>query len=109
MGASDLVFYVKLDLKPEHVEEWKTAVTDLIDRMSKEAAFVSCSLQQGTEDPASFTLYERWREPSVEAFVRNQFEGKSYRQAYEARLPGMLRTPRQTSVLRHVQEWRGGR
>jgi hypothetical protein len=37
---------------------------------------------------------------------RNQFEGKSYRQAYEARLPGMLRTPRQTSVLRHVQEWR---
>jgi hypothetical protein len=40
---------------------------------------------------------------------RNQFEGKSYRHAYEARLPGMLRTPRQTSVLRHVQEWRGGR
>jgi hypothetical protein len=34
MAETDLVFYVKLDLKPEHVDEWKTAVTDLIERMS---------------------------------------------------------------------------
>ncbi len=25
---------------------------------------------------------------------------------YEARLPGMLRTPRVTSILRYVREWR---
>ena len=106
MEPDDLVFYVKLDLKPECVAEWKAAVTAVIDRMSREAAFVSCSLQQDPGNPTVFTLYERWREPSVAAFIAHQFEGKQYRQAYEARLPGMLRAPRDTSVLRHMREWR---
>ncbi len=106
MQDADLVFYVKLELKPEYVEEWKAAVVAVIEQMSCESAFVSCSLQQDIGDPASFTLYERWREPSVEAFIENQFEGKEYRQEYEARLPAMLRTPRAPTVLRHVQEWR---
>jgi quinol monooxygenase YgiN len=106
MHVADLVFYVKLDLKPECVSEWKAAVTTVIELMSREAAFVSCSLQQDASDPLGYTLYERWREPSVEAFVRNQFEEKAYRQAYETNLPGWLRAPRTTSVLWHVQEWR---
>ncbi|HEU6451858.1 MAG TPA: antibiotic biosynthesis monooxygenase family protein [Gemmatimonadaceae bacterium] len=106
MQDADLVFYVKLELKPECVEEWKAAVVAVIEQMSREPAFVSCSLQQDIEEPTRFTLYERWREPSVEAFIKNQFEGKDYRQEYEARLPGMLRTPRAPTVLRHIQEWR---
>ena len=72
--------------------------------MSQEEAFVGCSLQQDICEPTCYTLYERWREPSLEAFIKNQFEGKDYRQAYEARLPDMLRTPRATTVLRHIQE-----
>lgn len=106
MAGGELVFYVTLNLKPECVEEWKTAVVDVIDRMSKETAFVSCSMQQDAQDAACFTLYERWNEPTVEAFLQNQFEGKSYRRDYESRLPGMLRTPRAAAVLRHVQQWR---
>jgi quinol monooxygenase YgiN len=106
MQESDLVFYVKLDLKAECVAEWKASVLAVIQQMSREAAFISCSLQQDAQDPTSFTLYERWREPSVEAFIKNQFENKDYRQGYEARLPALLRTPRATTVLRHVQEWR---
>jgi quinol monooxygenase YgiN len=106
MHVGDLVFYVKLDLKPEFVSEWKAAVIKVIELMSREATFVSCSLQQDAKDPLSYTLYERWREPSVEAFVRNQFEGKDYRQAYETNLPSWLRAPRTTSVLWHIQEWR---
>lgn len=106
MQDADLVFYVMLELKPECVEEWKAAVGAVIEQMSREPAFVSCSPQQDIGDPASFTLYERWREPSVEAFIKNQFEGKDYRQEYEARLPAMLRTPRTPTVLRHIREWR---
>jgi quinol monooxygenase YgiN len=106
MQDGDLVFYVKLDLRPEFVSEWKAAVRTVIELMSRETAFVSCSLQQDANDPLSYTLYERWREPSVEAFVRNQFEGKDYRQAYETHLAGWLKAPRTTSVLRHIQEWR---
>ena len=106
MHDDDLVFYVKLDLKPEYVAEWKAALMTVIELMSRETAFVSCSLQQDANDPTSYTLYERWREPSVEAFVKNQFEGKEYRQAYETHLPGWLRAPRAASVLRHIKEWR---
>jgi quinol monooxygenase YgiN len=106
MQDDDLVFYVKLELKPEFVAEWKAALMTVIEQMSRETAFVSCSLQQDGSDPMCYTLYERWREPSVEAFVKHQFEGKDYRQAYETSLPGWLRAPRATSVLRHVEEWR---
>ena len=79
-----LVFIVQLHLKPERVEDWKRAVNELIDRMSQEDAFVTCLLDQSTEDPGMFTLYERWREPSLEAFVRNQM--KDYRKRYEEML-----------------------
>ena len=67
-------FIVQLHLKPERVEDWKRAVIELIDRMSQEDAFVTCLLDQRTEDPNMFTLDERWREPSLEAFVRHQDE-----------------------------------
>jgi quinol monooxygenase YgiN len=105
MPDGDLVFYVKIDLKPECVQEWRAAVAAVIQRMSREEAFVSCSLQQDISEPTCYTVYDRWRESSVEAFIKNQFEGKDYRQAYEARLPGRLRIPRATTVLRHIQEW----
>lgn len=105
-APTDLVFYVTLNLKPEFVDEWKAAVVEVIERMSKEEAFVSCSMQQDTHDPACFTLYERWREPSVDAFVKNQFESKAYRFEYERRLPEWLRAPRVAAVLTHVEEWR---
>ena len=55
----ELVFIVQLHLKPECVEDWKRAVIELIDRMSQEDAFVTCLLDQSTEDPNMFTLYQR--------------------------------------------------
>lgn len=105
MASEDLVFFVQLHLKPERVEEWKVAVRRLIDLMSLEDAFVTCRLDQSTEDPTLFTLYERWREASVEAFVEHQM--KPYRTEYERLLPELLRRPRATMVLRPVQEWPG--
>ena len=107
MTNNDLVFYVQLDVKPERVDEWKAAVLDVIEQMAKESTFVACYLDQDPQEPTRFTLFERWRETSVEAFVANQFEAKSYRQAYEASLPALLRSPRITTVLRGVREWHG--
>jgi quinol monooxygenase YgiN len=98
-----LVFIVQLHLKPERVEDWKRAVNELIDRMSQEDAFVTCLLDQRTEDPNMFTLDERWREPSLEAFVRNQM--KDYRKRYEEMLPDLLHAPRKAMILRQVRAW----
>jgi quinol monooxygenase YgiN len=64
---------------------------------------VSCLMDQSTEDPNKFTLYERWREPSMEAFLRNQM--KEDRQVYAERLPSFPRSPRTTMVLRSVRAW----
>jgi quinol monooxygenase YgiN len=105
MSSHDLVFYVQLQVKPDCVQEWKSAVIDVINHMSGESTFVTCYLHQDTQDASRFTLYERWREPSLEAFIKNQFEAKSYRKAYEEKLPTLLISPRTTSVLSTIEEW----
>ena len=107
MLEQDLVFYVQLHIKPECAQEWKTALTDLIERMAEEEAFVSCTLHQDVQDENRYTLYERWRELSIESFIANQVTAKSYRHVYEEHLPAWLQTPRTASVVRYVQEWHG--
>jgi len=105
MPSGDLVFYVQLRVKPECVQEWKDAVMDVIDHMSMESTFVTCYMHQDTHDVNKFTLYERWRELSMEAFIQNQLKAKSYRKAYEEKLPTLLEAPRTVSVLSYVREW----
>lgn len=103
MASNDLVFFVRLHIKPECVAAWKRAVTELIDRMSQEDAFVTCLLDQSEEDSTLFTIYERWREVSPESFIKNQM--KDYRKVYEDMLPDWLLSPRRTMILRPLQEW----
>lgn len=62
-------------------------------------------MYQDLQDSNRFTLYERWCEPSVEAFKQNQFEAKSYRKAYEDKLLSLLEHPRKASILNPVKEW----
>ena len=107
MANDDLVFYVRLWVKPERVKEWTSALHELLGEMAKEPAFVSCYLHQDAHDAAQFTLYERWREPSVEAFLENQ--ATPYRAAYEARLPDLLQRPREPAVLLPLAEWHAAR
>ncbi len=68
------MFYVQLEVKPDRIDEWRRAVDDVIERMSAEDAFVACYLHRDAHDACLFTLYERWREPSVEAFLANQMK-----------------------------------
>jgi quinol monooxygenase YgiN len=71
--------------------------------MSDEDAFVSCYLHQDTQDPNHFTLYERWAEPSVEAFLQHQM--KPYQRAYDAKLERLLQRPREPQILLPLGEW----
>ena len=103
MPNEDLVFYVKLYVKPDRVDEWRAAVTTIIEEMSKEDAFIACHLHQDASDESLFTLYERWSEPSVEAFIKNQM--KPYRVAYEAKLEALLQRPREPQILKPLGQW----
>ena len=51
------MFIVQLHLKPERIEDSKKPVIELIDRMSQEDAFVTCLLDQRTEDPSCIPPY----------------------------------------------------
>ena len=101
--SDDLVFYVKLHVKPDRVEEWKQAFHSVAEEMSRESAFVSCYLHQDASDATLFTLYERWAEPSVEAFLKNQM--KPYRVEYDAKLDGLLQRPREPQILVPLGQW----
>ena len=57
-------------------------------------------------NPLLFTLYERWAEPSVEAFLVNQ--AKPYRAAYDAKLDRLLQGPREPQVLVPMGAWAKG-
>jgi quinol monooxygenase YgiN len=103
MQGEELVFYVKLYVKPDQVEEWKAAVNTIIEEMAKEDTFISCHLHQDAYEKNLFTLYERWSEPSVEAFLKNQM--KPYRIAYEAKLETLLQRPREPQVLKPLGQW----
>ena len=103
MRESTLVFFVKLHLKPEYIDEWRTALDELLRDMQGEPAFVSCHLDRDAQDPTLFTLYEHWDEPSVEAFLAHQ--RTDYRDRYEALLPGWLQSPRQAQVLLPLRQW----
>jgi len=103
MSRDDLVFYVKLYVKPDRVQEWKEAVHTIVEQMSKEDAFISCYMHQDANDRTLFTLYERWTEPSVDAFLKNQM--KPYRVAYDAKLEALLQRPREAQVLLPLGQW----
>jgi quinol monooxygenase YgiN len=103
MSNDDLVFYVKLYVKPDCVEEWRKAFDVIVEEMSKEDAFISCYLHQDAYDETLFTLYERWAEPSVESFLENQM--KPYRIEYDAKLETLLQRPREPQILRSLGIW----
>lgn len=104
-SANDLAFYVNFHIKPEKIEEWKKAALQVLNSMTVEDTFVGAFLHQDANDPAKFTLYERWNEPNMEAFVKNQLEGKAYREVYEEQLPAMVASPRTFKVLKPVGNW----
>lgn len=105
MTATDvpLTFYVRLQVKPERVQDWLDAVHALIDRMAEEPAFISCDLHRDANDPTLFTLYERWDEDSVQDFLAHQ--STDYRAVYDALLPELLQKPREPQVLELIQSW----
>jgi quinol monooxygenase YgiN len=103
--SNDLVFYVKLYVKPDRVDDWKREFARIVQAMSREPEFIACYAHQDAQDPNQFTLYERWAEPSVEAFLRNQ--AKPYRAEYDAAIEPMLQRPREPQLLMPIGEWFG--
>lgn len=103
--SKHLVFYVEFEVKPECIDKFLKGATGVLEAMSKEDTFVSTYFHRDANNPNKFTLYERWTEPSMEAFMKNQVEGKSYRDEYESYVSDLLLSPRKFTVLEPIGEW----
>jgi quinol monooxygenase YgiN len=103
--AKELVFTVEFNVKAEAKQAFLASLNNVIEHMAKEETFVSTYLHQDANDPNTFLIYERWSEPSFEAFVENQLKGKSYRDEYEVKISEWLVKDRGISVLEPIGEW----
>lgn len=103
--SKNLVFYVEFDVKPDSVEKFVLEASKVLEAMSHEETFIDTYFHRNANEPNKFTLYERWNEPSMDAFVKNQLEAKVYREEYEKILPDMLASPRIISVLDPIEQW----
>lgn len=103
--SKHLVFTVEFNVKPEARIEFLASLNDVLENMAKEDTFVSTYLHQDANEPNTFLIYERWAEPTFEAFVENQLKGKAYRDEYEAKISEWLVKDRGISVLEPLGEW----
>lgn len=103
--SKEISFYVNFHIKHEHIDTWKIAAIRVLESMSHEDTFISAYFHRDANDPTHFTLYERWNETSMENFIKNQLQGKSYRNEYEKKLPEWSKCPRTFSQLEPLNEW----
>jgi len=103
--SKGISFYVNFHIKEEYIDTWKQAAFHVIESMKAESTFISAYLHEDANDPTHFTLYEKWNEPSMEAFMENQLKGKAYREEYENQLPEWSKCPRTFSSLEPLKEW----
>jgi quinol monooxygenase YgiN len=97
-GVADgapLVVVVSLCIKPGHEEEFLGLLAPVLDAMRREASFINAVLHRDPQDSGRFMLYETLADRVDLAEVQMR---RDYRRSYEARLPGLLREPRQVRI-----------
>ena len=91
---SPWVIFVVIEVRPEHVEEFLTLVSEVIDAMRHESTFINTVLSRDLNDPSRFSLFEIWQDR--EEFFSVQLH-RAYRSSYSHRIEQICKTPRQIS------------
>jgi len=104
--ASPIAFVVTLHVRPGFEEEFLGLLGPVLDAMRHEATFINAVLHRDPADPSRFMIYETWADLADVAEVQVK---RGDRAAYEARLPEILREPRQVSFWRPLRaDFAGG-
>lgn len=94
---------VGINLRPGYAKEFLALLEDVIKPMQREDTFIDVVALQSQDDPDSIVLYETWLD-------RHDFETvqrkRTYRHAYEERLPQILREPRTIAYFDTVRDVR---
>ncbi len=96
MNQDQFVLLVTVPIRPGCEDEYLRLVHAVNEEMRREPTFVNTVLHRSADDPGLFMLHETWRDR--EDFFAVQMK-RSYRAAYEARLPALLRAMREMKVF----------
>ena len=96
MNKNPFVLLATVPIKPGSENEYLALVNEVNDAMRHEPTFVNTVLHRSADDPSLFMLHETWLDR--EDFFSNQMK-RLYREKYEARLPELLRAPREMKVF----------
>jgi quinol monooxygenase YgiN len=92
MSRKPFTILVSIPLKPGRAAEFLALLNDVFDAMKVEDTFVNATALRKADDPDTIMLVETWLDR--ENFMSEQLK-RPYRERYEARLPELLRTPRE--------------
>ena len=96
MSGEQFVLLATVPIRPGCEAEYMALVNDVNDQMRHEPTFVNTVLHRSADDHGLFMLHETWRDR--EDFFSVQMH-RPYRARYEARLPALLRAPREMKVF----------
>ena len=96
MSDEQFVLLATVPIKAGREDEYLALVNAVNEEMRHEPTFVNTVLHRSAEDPGLFMLHETWRDR--EDFFSVQMK-RPYRARYEARLPDLLRAPREMKVF----------
>ena len=100
MNRKPFTVLVRIALKPGRASEFLALLNDVFDAMKVEDTFVNATALRSADDPDTIMLVETWLDR--ENFMSVQMK-RPYRERYEARLPEILRTPREVSFYEPIR------
>jgi quinol monooxygenase YgiN len=100
MSRKSFTILVSIPLKPCRAAEFVALLNDVFDAMKVEDTFVNAIALRKAEDLETIMLVETWLDR--ENFMSEQMK-RPYRAQYEARLPELLRTPREVSFYEPIR------
>lgn len=90
-----VTYTVVIELKPGAADEFLALLMPVLDAMRLEETFMEAALHRDAADSDRFLIYETWTDPRD---VEQVQMGRAYRKEFWARLPALLRNPRQVST-----------
>ena len=100
MSRKPFTILVSIPLKRGGADEFLALLNDVFDAMKFEDTFVNATALRSADNPDTIMLVETWLDR--EQFMSEQMK-RPYRELYEARLPDLLRTPREVSFYEPIR------
>ena len=100
MSRKPFTILVSIPLKRGGADEFLALLNDVFDAMKVEDTFVNATALRSADNPDTIMLVETWLDR--ENFMSVQMK-RPYRELYEARLPDLLRTPREVSFYEPIR------